>query len=355
MTMAGSVPLVVTTREDGATLASPHDPRSVENVHCGAVAVVAADGRLLHAVGDPHWPTFTRSTLKPFQALPFIREGGSAHYGWSTRHIAMLCASHSGERMHTEVVSSMLASADCDASQLQCGCHVPGWYAALGTQPPPATPWSPLEHNCSGKHAGFLAACRLHREPVDRYLEPDSPVQARVVATVADLAGLPQHELPRGTDGCSAPNYRLPLSRLAYLYAQLAQGRSARREGASLEVLREAMTRHPELVSGMARSDQALMRFASGDWVAKIGADGVQAIGIRSAGVGIAIKVADGNRDALFVVVIETLAQLGFLSENPRSRFVEEQRFEPWLRRHIVNVRGQRVGRIAPVFALRAA
>ena len=348
-------PLAVTTREDDAALATIHDPRSVENVHHGAVAVVSADGGMLQWAGDPHWSTFTRSTLKPFQALPFVREGGPGRYGWSTREVALLCASHSGETIHTDIVSSMLASADCTASQLQCGCHVPGWYAALGEPVPRDPRWSPIEHNCSGKHAGFLVACRLHGEPLDDYLEPGSPLQRRVATTVADLVGVSPHELPRGTDGCSAPNYALPLSRLAYLYAQLAQGRTARKEGDALGLLGDAMMAHPELVSGTARSDQALMRMAPGDWVTKIGADGVQAIGIRSAGIGIAIKVADGNRDALFAVVVEVLAQLGFLSDNPEQRTRQEKGFEPWLRRHVVNARGRRVGRIAPVFALASA
>ena len=226
---------------------------------------------MLQWAGDPHWSTFTRSTLKPFQALPFVREGGPGRYGWSTREIALLCASHSGETIHTDIVSSMLASADCTASQLQCGCHVPGWYAALGEPVPRDPRWSPIEHNCSGKHAGFLVACRLHGEPLDDYLEPGSPLQRRVATTVADLVGVSPHELPRGTDGCSAPNYALPLSRLAYLYAQLAQGRTARKEGDALGLLGDAMMAHPELVSGTARSDQALMRMAPGDWVTRSG------------------------------------------------------------------------------------
>jgi L-asparaginase II len=349
-------PLVVTTREvagaDGGQ-GAPLEQASIENVHYGSIAVVSVDGGLMHRVGDPHWSTFTRSTLKPFQALPFVREGGHTHFGWTSRQVALMCASHSGEAMHTEVVSSMLASVDCDVTRLQCGCHVPGWYAALGKTPPIDATWSPIEHNCSGKHAGFLAACRLQGESIDDYLDPSSPLQRRAAAAVADLADVAQREMPSGTDGCSAPNYALPLSRLALLYAQLAQGTSAPKEGASLGVLFDAMTKHPELVSGTARSDHALMSLAPGDWVTKIGADGVQAIGIRSAGIGIAIKVTDGNRDALYCAVVEVLAQLGLLDASdeagPRNRALDE----PWLRRRLHNAKGLRTGRILPTFRLR--
>ncbi len=351
-------PLVFTTREPTATVGEPSPSlhsSAVENVHYGSIAVVSVDGGLRHWAGDPHWSTFTRSTLKPFQALPFVREGGPSHFGWTSRQVALMCASHSGEPIHTEVVQSMLASAQCDATQLQCGCHVPGFYAALRRTPPVDEHWSTVEHNCSGKHAGFLAACRLHHEPVDDYLDPASPLQRRIAAAVGAVAGVAPHTMGTGTDGCSAPNYALPLSRIALLYALLAQGTQSPREGESLGVLFDAMTQHPELVSGTSRSDLALMSLGAGDWVTKIGADGVQAIGIRSAGIGIAIKVADGNRDALYRVVIEVLEQLGLLSAGGLAAAAQRLDVGAWLRKNLHNSRGLPTGRIVPAFKLRTA
>ena len=350
-------PLVFTTREAGVEDDRPApgiDSPAVENVHLGSIAVMSADGGLTHWVGDPHWSTFTRSTLKPFQALSFVREGGPARFGWDSRHVALMCASHSGEAMHTGIVASMLASADCEAECLQCGSHVPGWYGATGRIAPVDAQWSPLEPTCSGKRAGFLAACRLHGEPVDGYLDPSSPLQRRVAVAVADVADLALHGMACGTDGCSAPNYALPLSRLALLYAQLGQGSAAAREGDALGVLFDAMTRHPELVSGTARSDLGLMSQAPGDWVAKIGADGVQAIGIRSAGIGIAIKIVDGSRG-------RPPGPRGAGGGAPPgvtrvdSQADVENRFAPWYRRDLRNARGRAIGRMLPAFRLRAA
>ena len=343
-------PLAYATRETPAASSKDFDPRSVENVHYGSVAVVSTDGSLSHWAGDPHWSTFTRSTLKPFQALPFVREGGPGHFGWGSRELALACASHSGEPMHVDGVASMLASVDCAADQLQCGCHVPGWYAALGQSPPTSERWSPLQHNCSGKHAAFLAACRLHGEDVEGYLDPTGPLQRRVTSTVASLARMAPGEMPTGTDGCSAPNFALPLARLAGLYARLAQGADDPTEGDALAALFDAMTTHPDLVSGTARSDRALMSLGSGDWVTKIGADGVQAIGIRSAGLGIAIKVAGGDRDALYCVVVDVLRQLGLLDADALAGLAHE----PWYRTTVVNVRGTLTGRLLAGFELRA-
>lgn len=359
-------PLVETRREVATEYASKRAPHGlhavcggVENIHHGSIAVVSADGGLMSFAGDPDYPTFTRSTLKPMQALPFIRAGGHARYGWTTREIALMCASHSGEDMHTQGVARMLASAGNDPSQLQCGCQIPGWYAALGHVAPEGLQGTPIEHNCSGKHAGFLADCRLHAERIENYLDPWSPVQRRVASAVAEITGLEESALTTGTDGCSAPNFALPLSRLAFAYARLAQGRSAPRAGdtvgEALGVLFDAMTGHPELVSGTARSDLALMSFAPGDWVTKIGADGTQAIGVRSAGIGIAIKIADGNRDALYCAVIETLRQLGlFDAANGTAGGIPES-LARWRGPELRNARGLTTGRMSARFKLRAA
>jgi L-asparaginase II len=79
------------------------------------------------------------------------------------------------------------------------------------------------------------------------------------------------------------------------------------------------MVSHPEMVSGEHRNDLALSRAGRGDWVPKVGAEGVQAIGVRSRGWGIAIKVADGNARALHPATVAVLDQLDLLDEAARK------------------------------------
>ena len=128
-------------------------------------------------------------------------------------------------------------------------------------------------HNCSGKHSGFLAYCVQHGLPTDSYTEVDHPLQQKIRQAVAHLAGLREEDLALGIDGCSAPNYAMPLSRLARSYARLAQPESDGLYGESLQQLGEAMSAHPELVSGTGRNDADFMRVSRGDWVTKVGAD----------------------------------------------------------------------------------
>jgi L-asparaginase II len=221
------------------------------------------------------------------------------------------------------------------------------YYAELGGWPPPAPgSYDERHHNCSGKHSGFLAWCVQHGQPIDSYLEPAHPLQQAIRATVAEVAGLQEHQLAMGIDGCSAPNYAMPLAHLARAFARLATGERDTRFGESFALIADAMTAHPELVSGTGRNDLAFMRLGGGDWVTKIGADGVQVVASRSRGQALAIKVSDGNKAALHAATVEALDQLGWLDEGQRAALY------PWRCGSITSIRGAPVGERRAVFRL---
>jgi L-asparaginase II len=323
------VPLVETTR--GGT---------TECVHYGSIAVTDASGRLVAATGDPDSLNFTRSALKPLQALPFVEDGGMQRYEFTSHELALMCSSHSGEAVHAGIVQRMLAKAGANVTQLQCGCHAPSFFTATETTPPAGAQWSALHHNCSGKHAGFLAYCRMHGHPLETYLDPGHPLQQRIRTTVARFTN--GDTLAWGIDGCSAPNCAMPLKRLAQTYARIATS-----DAPELAAIFFAMTRHPELVSGTRRMDLAIMQTGGGDWVSKAGADGMQAIGVRSKGLGIAIRIADGNPRALHAATVTALEQLGVL-DDPSGTPLAIYDCPP-----IRNYRGIETGGVVPVFKLR--
>ena len=317
-----------------------------EIVHAGAVAVVDATGRVLHSAGDPHAVTFTRSTIKPFQALPFMQGGGAAHFDFAPEHIALLCASHNGEDMHVQKVDEMLEKVGKPFSSLQCGCHVPLRFSYGGLTPPPGATFDERYNNCSGKHTGFLAYCVQHGLPLEDHLAPTHALQKTIRSHVARVARLDEEQLVAGTDGCSAPNYAMPLSRLALCFARLASGRADAEFGESFEVLGDAMGAHPEMVSGTGRNDLAFTRAGRGDWLTKIGADGVQVIASKSRRQGIAVKVISGHMPALYTAAVAALDQAGWLDDHQRELLA------PWGDQKIVNARGREVGDIRAVFKL---
>lgn len=319
---------------------------TLENQHFGSVAVVNTRGQLRAFAGNPHWLTFTRSTLKALQALPFMEAGGPAHFGFTSDHIAMLCASHSGEAMHVQAAQQMLEKADQTYKTLRCGCHVPYHFETAGKAPAPGETFDERYNNCSGKHAGFVAYCLQHGLPLDDYTAPDHPLQQVIARDVARAVGMDVKDMPRGIDGCSAPNYAMPLSKLARGYARLASGAQDPEFGASFALLSDAMTAHPEMVSGTGRNDLAFTQIGRGDWVCKVGADGVQVVGSKSRDEAFALKIIDGNKPALFAASVEVMEQLGWLDDAQRVAL------KPWRAQPILNARGLLVGDRTPLFHL---
>ena len=316
-----------------------------ELVHYGSFAVCNAQGKLLASAGDMVQPMFTRSALKPFQAMPLIGQFAE-RYQLSDADVALLCASHNGEPVHTQRVAQLLAKVGADESNLACGSHAPYFFGANNLSPEPGAVFGRLHHNCSGKHSGMLLLAAALGEPLAGYLNTDHPVQQAITASVCHFTGVLPPALVRGTDGCSAPNYAVPLPALATAFARLTLTEPDELYGTGPQRIARAMCTHPEMVSGQGRNDLALANAGRGDWVCKVGADGVQAIASRSRGVALAAKVSDGNLKALMVAVVSALDQLGWLDEAACAALAE---FTP---PPMKNAAGLDVGQMVPVVHL---
>lgn len=267
----------------------------VESTH--RVQAVACDGRgrVLSVAGNPETATFIRSALKPFQALAVTTTGTLERYNLNDRDLAIICSSHQGTIEQVRQVFNILWRSDVDPCALQC--------------PTPPGKQSPLQYNCSGKHAGMLAVCQQRQWPLNNYLQYNHPVQKLVLSQVAELMRMPGEELIRAHDDCGAPTYFVQLRQIASLYAQLASG-----DNLAMERIVRAMTHHPVMVAGEGAFDTELMRLSQGELVSKAGAEGVQCIGRVGEGMGLAIKVMDGAKRAKYAVAIHLLKQMGWIS-----------------------------------------
>lgn len=333
--IAAHVPLAIATRGG-----------IVEAVHYGSIAVTDAAGRVLYQAGDPAVVVFGRSGWKPFQAVPLLAHPGVTRFGFTDKEAALFCASHSGEPRHVEVVLGILEKIGCAKRDLLCGVHPPLYFEALGQRPHAEDIYTPLHHNCSGKHAGMLALARLIEAPIGTYLDLAHPVQQAILDAIAHFTALPRAAIVVGIDGCSAPNFAVPLAALARAYARLAADAPDPVYGEAPRRIFAAMTAHPELVSGLKRIDLALMHAGRGDLLAKGGAEAVHGLGLRGKGWGIAVKIADGAARAQHVVVIEVLRQLGVFAD------IADTPLELFGRPKLGNWRGVEIGEVLPVFQL---
>ena len=295
----------------------------VESFHRGALVVVDADGSLLHALGDIDRPIFPRSACKVLQALPLVASGAAEAFGLIDAELALACASHGGEPGHTATAASLLAKAGLDASALECGAHWPSNDAALKALARVADAPGLLHNNCSGKHAGFvcvgcLMARAAGREPAEfvrGYIGPEHAVMREVSAALAAATDTDLSRAPVGTDGCSIPSFAIPLRQLALGFARVATGVGLSSEHArAARRLRQAVAASPFHVAGSGRFDTQVMQRLGERVFCKIGAEGVYCAALPEQGLGVAIKIDDGNNaraaEVVMAAVIEALVTL---------------------------------------------
>jgi L-asparaginase II len=305
--------------------------RITESIHYGSIAVVDADGSLLASHGDPQTVAFLRSSAKPFQVLPFVERGGPEFYGYTPRELALSCASHESAAIHLDAVAALQKKIGIEEHHLQCGGHLPGdtemfrKFVVSGGTP------TANYNNCSGKHTSMLAHAKMRNLPLENYLDITHPIQQDILTTFSEMCGIERDKVELGVDGCSAPNFAVPLYNAALGMARLCDPRGlSEARAAACRQITSAMTAHSEMVSGFGEFDCELMKIGAGRIVAKRGAEGFQVIGILPSspdarGVGIAIKVEDGDaarmsNELVFsprvrpAVVIEILRQLDALT-----------------------------------------
>ena len=316
----------------------------LESRHRVHAAVVDSEGQLRASVGDPDRVTYFRSSAKPFQALPLVRDGVMDRFGLTIEELALCCGSHTGEPRHLEAALSMLDKIGVGADLLECGAQAPGDersrrdLAEAGLEP------VRLHNNCSGKHIGMLALARAHGWDTAGYTRPDHPVQGRILDEISRWAGLPYEGIALGTDGCGAVCFALQLRQMAFAYANFAGAARAGDRDATYIV--GAMTSYPEMVAGEGCLCTDLMEQTAGRLFAKAGAEGLYCVGVPGAELGVALKIEDGSRRAVGPAVLEVLRQLDIISEDDLGALSSHAYPD------LINSCGEVVGQIRPDITL---
>lgn len=312
--------------------------RLVESEHRVACVVAASGGQVVARAGTPPPVTWWRSAAKPFQALPLLLDGAADRFDLTSEDLAIACASHSSEPGHLDAVDRFMARVGVGEADLACGPHPPlsgAVHRALWREgKEPTARWS----NCSGKHTGMLALARHHGWPLSGYQRAGHPVQSRILEEVARWTGQPPGAIQQSVDGCAAVCFGLPLEAMALAWARFGHATDA-----GPRRLREAMLAHPWLVAGTGRPCTAIMEAWPGQVLAKIGAEGVYGASLPAYGLGVALKVEDGDMRASAVALVEILYQVAAWLGGPLA----EEGFASladWREAPIRNTRGEVTG-----------
>ncbi|RLA90275.1 MAG: asparaginase [Deltaproteobacteria bacterium] len=322
----------------------------VESVHGGHIAVVDGSGRLVYHLGDPELWVCLRSIAKPIQALPVLLTGAAAAFDFGPEELAIMCGSLSGQDFHVALVQKVLDRLGLSVDHLKCGIHPPSHrptaqaLAQAGLKP------TPMHNNCAGKHVAMLALCVHHGWPVDNYPDPQHPVQQLVLDTIAQVTGVPREQITVAIDGCGVPVFYVPLRQMAWAYARLAQAAVTKNSSdpltAGLATLMQASLTHPRLVAGDGRLCTDIMQALPGKVFAKTGAEGGYAMALLDSGLGVGIKISDGQPRGLNPTAIEVLNQLSVLT--PTAAAALANYHHPSIKNHLKNV----VGEVKPAFNL---
>lgn len=328
-------------------LAVSHRSGRVDALHYGSVAVANADGAVLFSANDPGFPTYLRSSIKMIQALPVVLSGAADRFAFTEAELAVCCASHVGAGYHLETVGGMLDKISLGENALGCGAHEPDDRAErkrlLCSDHAPTQ----LHNNCSGKHAGMLAACVAMGWDVAGYLAIEHPLQQWILDLMATYSGVRREHIGIGIDGCSLPAYYMPISGAATALARFVANADAGDEAPARILC--AVAARPEMINDVGGFDTELVRVGGGRAIAKRGALGVFVVGLlteRYGPLGIAVKLEDGNMAPMPVVVMKVLEDLGVLGAD---QLAELERFRTI---HLTNWRGLDVGEIAVDFSL---
>lgn len=311
---------------------------AVESEHRGRALVMSPTGQTLWSLGDTAAPTYPRSAIKAFQALPMLASGAHLALGLDDEELAMCCASHNGEAAHLQVADRFLGKLGLQTDAFECGVHWPSHQPALVELAWQQHSPDARHNNCSGKHLGMLAMAKHQGWPTAGYVDPNHPVQQAIRQCIEACCEVELNDAPLSPDGCTAPTWAMPLHRLALGFARFAAPEhlpAAYREGA--RKLHQAATAYPFMVGGSDRYCTEVMQALGSAAFLKIGAEGVYVAALPELKLGVALKMDSGSADAAEVAMSAILGRLG-MDVPPR-----------WQRPPIRNRNGLLTGQWQPV------
>jgi L-asparaginase II len=290
---------------------------TLESFHRGVICVVNREGKVIFSRGDIEQVCFPRSALKYFQHFPLLESGAVENFGFTMEELALMCGSHNGEKAHVELVESILKKAGLDRSQLRCGPQYPALKDDVVKLHKADQPPHDIHNNCSGKHAGFLAACIYSGYSTDDYLDPAHPLQQQIMQVAGEMYEYPKAKMTVAIDGCSAPIFSIPVLNQALGYKNLVhpvQFSEKRRK--ACKMIEEAVSSYPFMVAGTHRYCTDMMQVCGERIIGKTGAEGVYCLSLRKEGIGCCIKIDDGKMLPQYNVAQKFIEATGIYRED---------------------------------------
>ena len=313
----------------------------VESKHQVISLVKDTDGNILLSTNNENELVYPRSSIKIFQAIPFINSNAHLKYKLNKKNIAIACSSHKGETRHLNVLNEWINKINISIKDLKCGIHNPidlpsSNNLLLGGKTP-----TQLHNNCAGKHLGMISGCLANNMSYNNYVDFDHPYQKLIRQTLEIFMGSKIQKNYIGIDGCSAPQYAFLLSHLSDSMINLIKEKNNNNEySKAINIIVSSINKFPKLISGRNSFDSEVIKITKGRIFSKGGAEGVLLFADFAKKIGGVIKVIDGNDRAIPSITMKIFSQFSLLSNK------EEKLLQHWTIEQIYNHNKKNIGQI---------
>lgn len=288
----------------------------LESFHRGVVCVVDKNGNVVYSEGDIQQVCYPRSAMKLIQVMPLLELGGQEKFDFTLEEIAVMCGSHNAEPEHLSVVNSILQKIGLDKENLKCGPQYPTSKRDADELIRKSEKPHHIHNNCSGKHAGMLALCKLIDVNTIDYLNPQHPIQTLILQYVEEMYEYSNEKMITALDGCSAPIYSIPVYNQALAFKNLVNTESyPTKRKATCDTIVKAMAAYPFMVAGSKRYCTDMMKVCGSRIIGKTGAEGVFCLSLIQEKMGICVKIDDGKMLPQYNVAQSFVEATGIFSE----------------------------------------
>jgi L-asparaginase II len=286
----------------------------LESFHRGVVCIVNHQGDIVFSAGDAMQLCYPRSAMKLFQVIPLLLHNGMQHFGFTLEEIAIMCGSHNGEEQHVNTVQSILHKIGLSIADLQCGSQYPTDKKSANQLIQRGQKPLAIHNNCSGKHAGMLAACLLLGFSTEDYIMPNHPLQQMIQKVCADMYEYSQEQMTIALDGCSAPIFSAPVYHQALGYKNLVNPQTQYAD--ACKTIIQAVSNYPFMVAGSNRYCTDMMQLTAPQVIGKTGAEGIFCMTFTANKLGVCIKIDDGKMQPQYAVAQAIIEDSGLFSNN---------------------------------------
>ena len=273
----------------------------VEEVHRGFL-IYADSKKIINKWGDDdNYPYYLRSCAKPLQASLIIDFESDKAFSMTEEEIAICMGSHTGEKIHENIIKGLLDKIGLTENNLKCGIHPPLSKTRQNEMLLNNITPTQIHNNCSGKHTMMLALCVKNGWDIRNYDDINHPLQKKIKKKIYELCEI-KNEFPITKDGCGGPIFSMPLENMLKGYFNLFLN-------PKYNILTQAMLNNPYIIGGEDRTDTKVIQHSK-NIVCKTGAGGLFIVVDILNRDGFIVKISDCDMKAREAVVISFLKQL---------------------------------------------